>query len=124
MKKAVALVPLLIMILLLAACGRQQLDLADMTSINIDGKRAIAWEGRTYELFCVVSKSDCGEQIGYVDGDTDDRVSEYKGCSSRHGCRRYNAAHDGSDKTMWTGRRFCPCVLSCEWQDPACRNGC
>lgn len=82
MKKAVALVPLLIMILLLAACGRQQLDLADMTSININGKRAIVWEGRTYELFCVVSKSDCGEQIGYVDGDTDDRVSEYKGCSS------------------------------------------
>ena len=31
--------------------------------------------------FCVVSKNDRGKQIGYVDGDTDDRISEYKGYS-------------------------------------------
>ena len=65
----------------LAACGRQQHDLAEMTSISLNRKRAIVWDDRTYKLFCVVSKSDRGEQIGYVDGDTNDRISEYKGYS-------------------------------------------
>lgn len=66
----------------LSACGGQQRNLIDMKSTSIDGKRAILWEGRTYVPFCVVSKKDCGEQIGYVDGDTDDRISEYKGYSA------------------------------------------
>lgn len=30
--------------------------------------------------FCVVSKNDRGKQIGYVDGDTGDRISGYKDC--------------------------------------------
>lgn len=41
--------------------------------------RAVVCEDRVYVPFCVVSKSGCGEQIGYVDGDEDDRISEYKG---------------------------------------------
>ena len=53
-----------------------------MESTNVDGKRAIVWEDRTYVIFRVVSKKDRGKQIGYVDGDTDDRISEYKGYSS------------------------------------------
>ena len=69
-------------LLLLSACGGQQRDLVDMTSVSIDGKNAVVWEDRTYVPFCVVSKNACGEQIGYVDGDTDDRISEYKGYSS------------------------------------------
>lgn len=63
----------------LAACREQQNDLVDMAAISMDGKRCVVWEDRTYVPFCVVSKKDCGEQIGYVDGDTDDRISEYKG---------------------------------------------
>lgn len=62
----------------LAACGHKQ-DLVEMESVILDNGRGIVWEDRTYELFCVVSKKDCGEQIGYVDGDEDDRVSEYEG---------------------------------------------
>lgn len=62
----------------LPACSRPQRDLVDMESTDIDGKYAIVWEDRIYMPFCVVSKKDCGEQIGYVDGDTDDRVSEYR----------------------------------------------
>ena len=68
--------------IILSACGKRQQDLVNMESTNVDGKRAIVWEDRTYIIFCVVSKRDCGEEIGYVDGDTDDRVSEYKGYSS------------------------------------------
>ena len=64
---------------MLSACGGQKRDLVDMASTSLDGKRAVVWENRTYLPFCVVSKKDCGEQIGYVDGDTDDRISEYKG---------------------------------------------
>ena len=46
------------------------------------GNYAVIWEDRTYMPFCVVSKNDCGEQIGYVDGDVDNRISEYKGYAS------------------------------------------
>lgn len=60
---------------LLTACGGERRELVDMTSVSMDGKRGIVWEDRTYKLFCVVSKSDRGEQIGYVDGDTNDRIS-------------------------------------------------
>lgn len=79
MKKIVTLASLFMFMLLLAACGGQQRGLVDMESTSVDGKWAVVWEDRTYVIFCVVSKKDCGEQIGYVDGDTDDRISEYKG---------------------------------------------
>ena len=82
MKKIVASAFLLVFMLALTACGGQQRDLVDMRSLSVDGSRAVVWEDRTYVPFCVVSKSDRGEQIGYVDGDTNDRISEYKGYSS------------------------------------------
>ena len=82
MKKVFVLFLITCLVLtMLSACSGQKRDLVDMTSTSIDGKRAIVWEDRTYLPFSVVSKRDCGEQIGYVDGDTDDRVSEYKGYS-------------------------------------------
>ena len=63
---------------LLSACGGQPRELVDMKSVIINDKRAVIWEDRTDVPFCVVSKKDCGEQIGYVDGDEDDRISAYK----------------------------------------------
>ena len=66
----------------LSACIGQQRDLVDLETISMDGKRCVVWEGRTYVPFCVISKNDRGEQIGYVNGNTNDRVSEYKGYSS------------------------------------------
>lgn len=66
------------LILLLSACGEQR-ELINMGSKIVDDKRAIVWEERVYVPFCVVSKNDRGELIGYVNGDTDDRVSEYRG---------------------------------------------
>ena len=67
------------LLLSLSACGERQ-DLVDMESVIIDDiGRGVIWESRTYAPFCVVSKSDCGKQIGYVDCDTTDRISEYKG---------------------------------------------
>ena len=80
MKNMRFLIPITIFAILLSftACGGRQRDLVDMASAHLDGKRAIVWEDRTYHLFCVISKSDRGRQIGYVDGDTDDRISEYK----------------------------------------------
>jgi len=61
----------------LCACGEKQ-ELIDMSTIESSDYTAILWEDRTYVPFCVVSKSDCGTQIGYVNGDKDDRVCEYK----------------------------------------------
>ena len=81
MKKTFALASFFMLMLSLAACGGRQRDLIDMESTRVDEKWAVVWEDRTYVIFCVVSKKDCGEQIGYVDGDTDNRISEYKGYS-------------------------------------------
>ena len=81
MKKTAALIASFALLLSLVACAGQQRDLIDMKSISVDGKMGVVWEDRTYVIFCVVSKNDRGEQIGYVDGDTDDRISEYKGYS-------------------------------------------
>ena len=82
MKKIVALISLFLLLLSLTACAGQSRDLIDMSSISADGKRSVVWENRIYVPFCVVSKNDRGKQIGYVDGDTDDRISEYKGYPS------------------------------------------
>lgn len=79
MKKGFAVLCVTGFCLTLFACGGQKPPLADMDSFVADGKRGLKWEGRTYFPFCVVSKRDCGEQLGFVDGDTDDRISEYKG---------------------------------------------
>lgn len=76
MKRIIALAAVFV-ILLTSGCGEQR-ELADMESTIIDDKRAIVWEDRIYVPFCVVSKNDRCKQIGYVDGDKDDRVSEYK----------------------------------------------
>lgn len=79
MKKGFAVILISCLLLsLLSACGKQQGELADMRSVIIGDKRAVIWEDRTYIPFCVVSKNDRRKQIGYVDGDTDDRISEYK----------------------------------------------
>ena len=82
MKKILALLVIIALTASLCACSKQNTELVDMASTNIDGKRAVVWEDRTYMPFCVVSKKDCGEQIGYIDGDTDNRISEYKGYST------------------------------------------
>ena len=65
----------------MSACGERS-ELVDMESLIIDDKRAVIWEGRTYIPFCVVSKNSRGVQVGYVNGDTNDRISEYMGYSS------------------------------------------
>ena len=81
MKKFLCLAICMAAVLSLCSCGVQRQELVDMKSVEVDGKRCVVWEGRTYVPFCVVSKRDCGEQIGYLDGDRDDRISEYKGYS-------------------------------------------
>ncbi len=80
MKKILSMFLLAIMILFLCACSKQ--ELADMTTEIHDDYAAIVWEDKTYVPYCAISKADCGEQIGIVDGDKDNRVYEYKGYST------------------------------------------
>lgn len=54
-------------------------EMPSLETKKIGGAQAVLWEGRTYVPFCVVSKADCGEQIGCLNGDEDDRISAYKG---------------------------------------------
>lgn len=62
---------------MLCACGKNK-NLIDISTAEGDGYLSIIWEDRTYVPFCAVSKNDCGTQIGYIDGETDNRVCEYK----------------------------------------------
>lgn len=77
LKKARVLGLVMIMAAALCACGPKQ-ELADMSTGEGGGYMTILWEDRIYVPFCVVSKNDCGTQIGYLDGDRDNRVCEYK----------------------------------------------
>ena len=82
MKKKIALVISVFMILLLSACSKQGQDLEDMASGHGDGYVTIVWDDKTYVPYCAISNSKRGKQIGIVDGDEDDRVYEYKGHST------------------------------------------
>ena len=63
--------------ILLYACGKNT-NLIDMSTAESDEYRAVIWEDRTYVPFCTISKNDCGTQIGYLNGETSDRICEYK----------------------------------------------
>ena len=63
--------------IMLCACGKNT-NLIDMSTAEGDEYMTIIWGDRTYIPFCVVSKNDCGTQIGYLDGETDNRVCKYK----------------------------------------------
>ena len=61
---------------LFCGCSRKQgkRDLVNLNTIDNGEYTAIIWEERTYVPFCVVSKKDCGKQIGYVDEEMFNRV--------------------------------------------------
>lgn len=62
---------------MLFACGKNT-NLIDMSTAKNDEYMAIIWQDRTYAPFCTISINDCGTQIGYLNGETDDRICEYK----------------------------------------------
>lgn len=80
MRRIRSMLLMISMVSLLCACSGQ--EIADMATVVNDDYCAIVWEDRTYILYCAISKSACGEQIGIVDGDKDDRVYEYRGYSA------------------------------------------
>lgn len=80
MKKILSLLLVIIAVFSMSSCSKQ--DLANMTTLVTDEYSAIVWDDRIYVPYCAISKSECGQQIGIVDGDKDDIVCEYKGYSS------------------------------------------
>lgn len=81
--------------IMLFACGKNT-DLIDMNTVEGDEYMSIIWEDRTYIPFCVVSKNDCGTQIGYLNGETDDRVCEYKDYATDEWIANYLTADGGA----------------------------
>lgn len=59
------------------SCAKQAL--AEMTTLQQGAYTAIVWDGKIYVPYCAIEKSKCGEQIGIVDHDKNDRVYEYEG---------------------------------------------
>ncbi len=76
MKQTLSVFLIAIMLFSLCACSKQ--EIVDMTTEENGDYVAIVWDSRTYIPYCAISKSDCGSQIGIVDGNKDDRVYEYK----------------------------------------------
>ena len=76
MKKLAALI-LAAAMLMLASCVGGKRELVDMKMVDVGDHVEVIWEERSCVPFCVVSKKDMGEQIGYCNGDRDDRISGY-----------------------------------------------
>jgi hypothetical protein len=95
MKKIRVLGIIILTAVVLCACGGGQ-ELADISTAEGDGYMAIIWEERTYVPFCAVSKNDCGTLIGYVNGDTGDRVCEYKDYPSNEWIANYLTVDGGA----------------------------
>lgn len=68
--------------LLVALCSCSKGELAELTTEVNDDYAAILWGDKTYVPYCAIAKSDCGKQIGIVDGNKNDRVYEYQGHSA------------------------------------------
>jgi hypothetical protein len=69
------------MVFVCCACSKQDSttqDLADMTTTDNGEYISIIWDGRTYVPYTAIAKSDCGNQIGIVGGDSNDKVYEYQ----------------------------------------------
>lgn len=77
MKRIGSLLTALFLLVALCACEAQ--ELVDMKTKENEEYLAIVWEERIYVPFAVVSKGDCGRQIGYLNGDRNNRVCEWKG---------------------------------------------
>lgn len=66
--------------------------------VKIDNEECvvIAWEGRQYVPYCVVSKRDCGKQVGIVYGDQEDKVYEYPGCAPEEWIVNFRRRDEGA----------------------------
>lgn len=84
MKRLLSLGSVILALFVLCGCQKQEpAELADMSSAVVGNEyQTILWEDRTYVPYCAIAKSDCGKQIGIVDGDKNDRVYEYAGYST------------------------------------------
>lgn len=76
MKRILSIFFIFVMIASLCACSKQ--ELVNMTTEVYDDYAAIVWEDKTYIPYCVISKTECGEQIGILDDSKDDKIYEYK----------------------------------------------
>ncbi|MDE6797212.1 MAG: hypothetical protein K2J36_04285 [Ruminococcus sp.] len=65
-------------IMLFCSCNEK---LVNMTSTDNGEYTSIIWDDKKYVPFCVVSKNDCGKKIGYVNGEKDNVISQYKDLS-------------------------------------------
>lgn len=79
MKRTYFILLIAVMIFSLCACSKQ--ELANMTTEVYDDYTAIIWGDKIYVPYCVISKTECGEQIGVIDDSKDDKIYEYKGYS-------------------------------------------
>lgn len=75
MRKIGVLIANIFLIVSLCACAKE--ELANMTTSQGEGYTAIIWDERTYLPYCAISKSDCEEQIGFVNNDKKDKVYAY-----------------------------------------------
>ena len=82
MKKFLYLLLIIALTTSLCACSKQDSDLVAMSYEIGDEYVSIVYGDKTYVPYGPVSAfADCGEQIGYMDGNENDKVYEVKGYS-------------------------------------------
>lgn len=82
MKKFLALVMLIVLTASLCACSKQNSDLVVMSYEIGDEHVSIIYEDKTYVPYGALSAyADRGKQIGYIDGNENDKIYEVKGYS-------------------------------------------
>ena len=67
-----------IFLISLGACAGEKSDLAVMSYGVTEEHATIVWEDSTYVPYGPISKTDCGKQIGFIDGNETDKVYEFK----------------------------------------------
>lgn len=78
MKRTIILFLTAVMLFSLCACSKQ--ELVNMAVEVQEDYVEIIYGDKTYIPYCVISKTECGEQIGVI-ADREDKIYEYKGYS-------------------------------------------
>lgn len=84
LRKVTKFFPLLVfMVLLFTGCGKEdETGGIVFEKADREGYRAVIYDGREYVPYTAISVSDRGEYLGYIAGDPDDKIYEYKGYST------------------------------------------
>ena len=82
MKKIIALLIIISLSVSFSACSKQDTDLVIMSYGVSDEYATIVWGANIYIPYGPISRNDCGTQIGFIDGNENDKIYEFRDYST------------------------------------------